>query len=163
MDEPRHLPVSLPGSEPAGTADTFPAPADWKQQLDRLEAKTDRNARLLRICIGLLIGLIAVLCIGLGVLFYHGSVAYRSILQATEQVDTLAGTLQDSLDSMEPGELDRLLQSLPDIADKLSQLDVDALNQVIQQMPALMQAIQDLETQTSQITSWFSGLGGIFR
>lgn len=162
MDEPRHLPVPLPGSESAGTADTSPA-ADWKQQLDRLEAKTDRNARLLRVCIGLLIGLIVVLCIGLGVLFYHGSVAYRSVLQATEQVDTLAGTLQDSLDSMEPGELDRLLQSLPDIADRLSQLDVDALNQVIQQMPALMQAIQDLETQTSQITSWFSGLGGLFR
>lgn len=163
MDEPRHLPVPLPGSEAAGTADTSPAPADWKQQLDRLEAKADRNARLLRICIGLLVGLIAVLCIGFGVLFYHGSVAYRSILQATEQVDTLAGTLQDSLDSMEPGELDRLLQSLPDIAEKLSQLDVDALNQVIQQMPALMQAIQDLEAQTSQITSWFSGLGGLFR
>lgn len=162
MDEPRHLPVPLPGSESAGTADTSSA-ADWKQQLDRLEAKTDRNARLLRVCIGLLIGLIVVLCIGLGVLFYHGSVAYRSVLQATEQVDTLAGTLQDSLDSMEPGELDRLLQSLPDIADKLSQLDVDALNEVIQQMPALMQAIQDLETQTSQITSWFSGLGGLFR
>lgn len=162
MDEPRHLPVPLPGSESAGTADTSPA-VDWKQQLDRLEAKTDRNARLLRVCIVLLIGLIAVLCIGLGVLFYHGSVAYRSVLQATEQVDTLAGTLQDSLDSMEPGELDRLLQSLPDIADKLSQLDVDALNEVIQQMPALMQAIQDLETQTSQITSWFSGLGGLFR
>lgn len=163
MDEPRHLPVPLPGSESAGTADTSPATADWKQQLDRLEAKTDRNARLLRICIGLLIGLIAVLCIGLGALLYHGSVAYRSILQATEQVDTLAGTLQDSLDSMEPGELDRLLQSLPDIADKLSQLDVDALNRVIQQMPALMQAIRDLETQTSQITNWFSGLGGLFR
>lgn len=163
MDEPRHLPVPLPGSESAGPADASPAPADWKQQLDRLETKADRNARLLRICIGLLIGLIAALCIGFGVLFYHGSVAYRSILQATEQVDTLAGTLQDSLDSMEPGELDRLLQSLPDIAEKLSQLDVDALNQVIQQMPALMQAIQDLEAQTSQITSWFSGLGGLFR
>lgn len=156
MDEQRHLPVPLPGDK------TAPLP-DWKAQLDRLEATANRNARLLKICIGLLIGLIAVLCVGFGVLFYHGSVAYRSLLQATEQVDTLAGTLQDSLDSMEPGELDRLLQSLPDIAEQLSRLDVDALNQVIQQMPDLMQAVEDLESQTSQITSWFSGLGGLFR
>lgn len=158
MDEPRHLPVPLPGDTPAAGS----AP-DWKAQLDRLEAKADRNTRLLRICIGLLAGLLAVLCIGFGILFYHGSVAYRSLLQATEQVDTLAGTLLDSLDSMEPGELDRLLQSLPDIAENLSKLDVDALNQVINQMPALMQAVEDLERQTSQITGWFNGLGSLFR
>lgn len=158
MEEPRQQPVSPPD---AGTGDNT-AP-DWKVRLDRLEAKTDRNNRLLKICISLLIGLIAVLCVGFGVLFYHGSAAYRSLLQATEQVDTLAGTLQDSLDSMEPGELDRLLQSLPDIAEKLSQLDVDALNQVISEMPDLMQAVEDLERQTSQITGWFSSLGGLFR
>lgn len=154
MEEPRHLPGDTAGDKAA---------PDWKAQLDRLEAKTDRNNRLLKICIGLLIGLISVLCVGFGVLFYHGSVVYRSLLQATEQVDTLAGTLQDSLDSMEPGELDRLLQSLPDIAEKLSQLDVDALNQVISEMPDLMQAVEDLESQTSQITGWFSSLGGLFR
>ena len=154
MEEPRHF--------PGDNTDEKTAP-DRQDQLDRLEAKIDRGNRLLRLCIGLLAGLIAVLCIGFGVLFYHGSVAYRSLLQATEQVDTLAGTLQESLDSMEPGELDRLLQSLPDIAEKLSQLDVDALNQVISEMPGLMQAVEDLEAQTSQITSWFSGLGGLFR
>ena len=157
MDEPRHLPVPLPEEKAAASPD------DWKARLDRLEAKTDRNARLLKACIGLLIGLIAVLCVGFGVLFHHGGIAYRSLLQATEQVDTLAGTIQDSLDSMEPGELDRLLQSLPDIAQKLSQLDVDALNQVIAQMPDMMQTMEDLERQTSQITGWFSGLGGLFR
>lgn len=158
MEDPRHLPVPLPGSTSAGES----AP-DWKQQLDRLEAKADRNGRLLRMSVGLLIALLAVLCIGFGVLFYHGSIAYRSLLQACEQVDTLAGTIQESLDSMEPGELDRLLQALPDIAERLSRLDVDALNRVIDQMPALMQSVQDLESQISQITGWFSGFGGLFR
>ena len=150
MEDPRHQPDA-------------PVPADtshWKAQLDRLEAKTDRNGRLLRLCAGLLVLLAAILCIGFGILFYHGGIAYRSLLQATEQVDTLAGTLQESLDSMDPGELDRLLQSLPDIGENLSKLDVDALNQVIQQMPDLMQAVEKLQEQTSQITGWF---GSLFR
>lgn len=156
MENSRNLPVPLTGSE---TAD---AP-DWKQQLDRLEAKADRNGRLLRICIGLMVALIAVLAIGFGVLFYHGSIAYQSLLQACDQVDTLAGTIQQSLDSMEPGELDRLLQSLPEIADRLADLDVDALNEVIRQMPALMQLLQELQQEVSQITGFFNGFGGLFR
>lgn len=156
MENSRNLPVPLTGSE---TAD---AP-DWKQQLDRLEAKADRNGRLLRICIGLLVALIAVLAIGFGVLFYHGGIAYQSLLQACDQVDTLAGTIQQSLDSMEPGELDRLLQSLPEIADRLADLDVDALNEVIRQMPALMQSLQELQQEVSQITGFFNGFGGLFR
>lgn len=156
MENPRNLPVPLSGSD----ADDAP---QWKQQLDRLEAKAERNGRLLRICIGLLIALITVLCIGFGVLFYHGGIAYHSLLQACEQVDTLAGTIQQSLDSMEPGELDRLLQSLPEIADRLADLDVDALNEVIRQMPALMQSLQDLQQGVDQITGWFSGFGNLFR
>lgn len=156
MESPRNLPVPLTG----GNAAEAP---EWKQQLDRLEVKADRNGRLLRICIGLLIALIAVLCIGFGVLFYHGGIAYRSLLQACEQVDTLAGTIQQSLDSMEPGELDRLLQSLPEIADRLADLDVDALNEVIRQMPALMQSLQELQQGVDQITGWFSGFGSLFR
>lgn len=155
MENPRNLPVPLPG-------DAADVP-EWKQQLDRLEAKADRNGRLLRICIGLLIALIAVLGIGFGVLFYYGGTAYQSLLQACEQVDTLAGTIQQSLDSMEPGELDRLLQSLPEIADRLSSLDVDALNEVIRQMPALMQSLQELQQEVSQISGFFSGFGGLFR
>lgn len=156
MENPRNLPVPLTDSEANDTP-------DWKQQLDRLEAKADRNGQLLRICIGLLIALIAVLGIGFGVLFYYGGTAYQSLLQACEQVDTLAGTIQQSLDSMEPGELDRLLQSLPELADRLADLDVDALNEVIRQMPALMQSLQELQQEVSQITGFFSGFGGLFR
>lgn len=156
MENSRHLPVPLPD----GSAAEAP---EWKQQLDRLEAKADRNGRLLRICIGLLIALIAVLVIGFGVLFYYGGTAYQSLLQACDQVDTLAGTIQQSLDSMEPGELDRLLHSLPEIADQLANLDVEALNEVIRQMPALMQSLQELQQEVSQISGFFSGFGSLFR
>lgn len=154
MENPRNLPVPMSGAAEV---------PEWKQQLDRLEAKADRNGRLLRVCIGLLITLIAVLGIGFGVLFYYGGTAYQSLLQACDQVDTLAGTIQQSLDSMEPGELDRLLQSLPEIADRLANLDVDALNEVIRQMPALMQSLQELQQEVSRISGFFSGFGGLFR
>ena len=157
MENARNLPIPLPGTAPDTEA------PEWKRQLDRLEEKADRNARLLHICIGLLAGLLAVLCIGFGVLFYHGSTAYRSLLRACTQVEELAGTVQDSLAALDTDELNRLLQSLPEIADRLNALDVEALNDAIRQVPELLTSVQELERQTGQITGWFNGLGGLFR
>ena len=39
------------------------------------------------------------------------------------------------------------MQTLPDIADKLSQLDVDALNDVMAKLPATMDAVAQLQQQ----------------
>lgn len=46
---------------------------------------------------------------------------------------------------------------MPDLVDKLSAIDVDALNAVLTKLPALMDAVTELQTQFESIANAFSG------
>ena len=53
-------------------------------------------------------------------------------------MNELAATLQASLDSVDPEALDSMMQDLPQITEQLKRIDVDALNTVLDKLPALM-------------------------
>ena len=98
-----------------------------------------------------------------GVLLYYSRIAYDRILQASAQVNELAATLQSSLATLDSAELDEMMQTLPDLVDQLSQIDVDALNEVLQKLPRRDGFCQKpLQTQTERISAWLSNLGSLF-
>ena len=49
-----------------------------------------------------------------------------------------------------------------DIADKLSQIDVDALNDVMAKLPATMDAVAQLQQQLNSVASFLGNVGSIF-
>ena len=59
-------------------------------------------------------------------------------------------------------QLDSMMQTLPDIADKLSQIDVDALNDVMAKLPATMDAVAQLQQQLNSVASFLGNVGSIF-
>ena len=112
---------------------------DLKHQLDRVEAQLalqdEQNRRLLRNQkrnLILAVALVAALCVLIAVLMVQFRTAYHTVLDTCNQVNELAGTLQDSLNTLDSAELDAMMQTLPGIADKLSKIDVDALNSVME-------------------------------
>ena len=148
--------------------------ADLKLQLDRVEAQLElqdkQNRALLRgqrLRLALTLLLTAVLCAAVVFLGRRVNAAYDDILQTSRQVNELAARVQDSLDTLDTGELDALVQSLPEITDKLSKVDVDALNEVLTRMPALMDTIADVQGKIADLqrlmNSFTSGLGGLFK
>ena len=44
----------------------------------------------------------------------------------------------------------------------MKKVDVDALNKVLTELPALMDTVNSLQTQVQNISNWFSSLGSVF-
>ena len=79
---------------------------------------------------------------------------YEYIFMMTALNDNAYDAVQKLLDSM--------MQTLPDIADKLSQIDVDALNDVMAKLPATMDAVAQLQQQLNSVASFLGNVGSIF-
>lgn len=144
--------------------------ADLKAQLNRIEAQLElqdqQNRRIMhnqRLRMMLSIAMTAVLLIALGVFWYYARIAYTQVMQSTAQVNELANTLQNSLSTVDPEALDSMMQDLPQITEQLKQIDVNALNQVLDGLPTLMDNVNKLQSQVESISQLFSGLGSVFR
>ena len=74
----------------------------------------------------------------------------------------ISDTLQSSLDTLDPDELNNMMQDLPAITEQLKQLDVDSLNTVLQGLPTLMDNVNKLQQQVETITNTFSGISALF-
>lgn len=143
--------------------------ADLKAQLNRIEAQLElqdqqnrsimRNQRI-RMVLSIVIA--AVLLVVLAVTAARMNTAYNEIMAACEQVNELAATVQTSLDTLDPDELNTMMQQLPGILDQLQQLDVQALNQVLDGLPALMENVDKLQQQAESIANVFNSIGSIF-
>ena len=133
--------------------------ADLKAQLNRIEAQLElqdeqnrsimKNQRLRML---LTIIITVVLLVVLGLFWNHMDQAYKEVMTACTQVNELADTLQSSLDTLDPDELNK----------QLKQLDVDSLNTVLQGLPTLMDNVNKLQQQVETITNTFSGISALF-
>ena len=103
-----------------------------------------------------------VLLVVLGLFWNHMDQAYKEVMTACTQVNELADTLQSSLDTLDPDELNNMMQDLPAITEQLKQLDVDSLNTVLQGLPTLMDNVNKLQQQVETITNTFSGISALF-
>ena len=140
--------------------------ADLKAQLNRIEAQLElqdeqnrsimKNQRLRML---LTIIITVVLLVVLGLFWNHMDQAYKEVMTACTQVNELADTLQSSLDTLDPDELNNMMQDLPAITE---QLDVDSLNTVLQGLPTLMDNVNKLQQQVETITNTFSGISALF-
>lgn len=144
--------------------------ADLKAQLNRIEAQLElqdqQNRRIMhnqRLRMLLSIAITAVLLIALGVFWYYARIAYTQVMQSTAQVNELANTLQNSLSTVDPEALDSMMQDLPQITEQLKQIDVNALNQVLDGLPTLMDNVNKLQSQVESISQLFNGLGSVFQ
>ena len=143
--------------------------ADLKAQLNRIEAQLElqdaqnrsimKNQRL-RMLLSIVITV--VLLVVLGLFWNHMDQAYKEVMTACTQVNELADTLQSSLDTLDPDELNNMMQDLPAITEQLKQLDVDSLNTVLQGLPTLMDNVNKLQQQVETITNTFSGISALF-
>ena len=143
--------------------------ADLKAQLNRIEAQLElqdqQNRALLRSQKRLLwaaIAIVVVLCLIMGGLLLRFNTAYNQVITTCAQVNEIAGTLQDSLAKLDTEQLDSMMQDLPEITAQLKKVDVDALNKVLTELPALMDTVNSLQTQVQNISNWFSSLGSVF-
>ena len=140
-----------------------------KAQLNRIEAQLElqdeqnrsimKNQRLRML---LTIIITVVLLVVLGLFWNHMDQAYKEVMTACTQVNELADTLQSSLDTLDPDELNNMMQDLPAITEQLKQLDVDSLNTVLQGLPTLMDNVNKLQQQVETITNTFSGISALF-
>ena len=106
--------------------------------------------------------LTTLLLVVLGLFWNHMDQAYNEVMTACTQVNELADTLQSSLDTLDPDELNNMMQDLPAITEQLKQLDVDSLNTVLQGLPTLMDNVNKLQQQVETITNTFSGISALF-
>ena len=135
--------------------------ADMKKQLDRIEAQLElqdkqnrrmlqnQKLRLILTCI-----MAAVLVAAVVGLWMRIGQMYTTMLETCTQVNELAGTLQESLQAIEPEQLQDMMEDLPEITESLKKIDVDALNDVLQRMPLLMDAITAMQQQLQSISSF---------
>ena len=143
--------------------------ADLKAQLNRIEAQLElqdaqnrsimKNQRL-RMLLSIVITV--VLLVVLGLFWNRMDSAYTEVMAACAQVNELADTLQTSLDTLDPDELNSMMQDLPAITEQLKQLDVNSLNTVLQGLPTLMDNVNKLQQQVESITNTFSGISALF-
>ena len=143
--------------------------ADLKAQLNRIEAQLElqdaqnrsimKNQRL-RMLLSIVITV--VLLVVLGLFWNRMDSAYNEVMAACAQVNELADTLQTSLDTLDPDELNSMMQDLPAITEQLKQLDVNSLNTVLQCLPTLMDNVNKLQQQVESITSTFNSIGSLF-
>ncbi|WP_300365062.1 hypothetical protein [uncultured Subdoligranulum sp.] len=144
--------------------------ADLKAQLNRIEAQLelqDRQNRHImknqRLRMLLSVVMTVVLLGALGVFWYYSRIAYHQVMDSTAQVNELVETLQSSLATLDPEELDAMMQDLPEITEQLKRIDVDALNEVLDGLPALMNSVNQLQSQVQSIAGLFGGLSSILR
>lgn len=143
--------------------------ADLKAQLNRIEAQLELQDQQNRGIIAnqhkrmiLSIVLVVIILIVLAVFGWRMNVAYNNVMDACDRVNALADTVQTSLDTLDQAQLDDMMQDLPEITEQLKKIDVDALNNVLTELPALMDTVTRLQTQVESITNWFNGLGSVF-
>lgn len=131
-------------------------------QLDRIEEQNQKILRNQTIHMAVTIVLAVVVLAALAFAAVRLNAAYAEVLDACTQVDALAETLQSSLGTLDPAELDDMMQKLPGIVDQLQKLDVDALNKVLAGLPGLMENVDALQKQADSIAGVFNSIGAIF-
>lgn len=138
---------------------------DLKAQLNRIEAQLelqDRQNRHImknqRLRMMLSIVMTVVLLGALGVFWHYSRIAYHQVMDSTAQVNELAETLQSSLDTLDPAELESMMEDLPVITEQIKRIDVDALNKVLDGLPVLMDNFSKLQAQAQAIASAFGSL-----
>ena len=143
--------------------------ADLKAQLNRIEAQLELQDQQNRGIIAnqhkrmiLSVVLVAVILVVLAFFGWRINVAYNNVMAACDRVNALADTVQTSLDTLDQSQLDDMMQDLPEITEQLKKIDVDALNKVLTELPALMNTVSSLQSQVESITNWFNGLGSVF-
>ena len=133
-----------------------------QEQLDRIEAQNQKILRNQTIHMAVTIVLAVVVLAALAFAAVRLNAAYAEVLDACTQVDALAETLQSSLGTLDPAELDDMMQKLPGIVDQLQKLDVEALNKVLAGLPGLMENVDTLQKQANSIAGVFNSIGAIF-
>lgn len=143
--------------------------ADLKAQLNRIEAQLELQDRQNRGIIAnqrkrmiLSVVLVVVILAALAFFGWRMNIAYNNVMDACSRVNDLADTVNMSLATLDQSELDAMMQDLPEIADQLKKIDVDALNNALTQLPALMDTVNSLQSQVQSIVNLFSGLSSVF-
>lgn len=143
--------------------------ADLKAQLNRIEAQLELQDRQNRGIIAnqrkrmiLSVVLLVVILAALAFFGWRMNIAYNNVMDACSRVNDLADTVNTSLATLDQSELDAMMQDLPEITDQLKKIDVDALNNVLTQLPALMDTVNSLQSQVQSIVNLFSGLSSVF-
>lgn len=143
--------------------------ADLKAQLNRLEAQLELQDRQNRGIIAnqrkrmiLSVVLVVVILAALAFFGWRMNIAYNNVMDACSRVNDLADTVNTSLATLDQSELDAMMQDLPEITDQLKKIDVDALNNALTQLPALMDTVNSLQSQVQSIVNLFSGLSSVF-
>lgn len=143
--------------------------ADLKAQLNRIEAQLELQDRQNRGIIAnqrkrmiLSIVLVVVILAALAFFGWRMNIAYNNVMDACSRVNDLADTVNTSLATLDQSELDAMMQDLPEITDQLKKIDVDALNNALTQLPALMDTVNSLQSQVQSIVNLFSGLSSVF-
>ena len=139
--------------------------ADLKAQLNRIEAQLELQDRQNRGIIAnqrkrmiLSVVLVVVILAALAFFGWRMNIAYNNVMDACSRVNDLADTVNTSLATLDQSELDAMMQDLPEITDQLKKIDVDALNNALTQLPALMDTVNSLQSQVQSIVNLFSGL-----
>ena len=143
--------------------------ADLKAQLNRIEAQLELQDRQNRGIIAnqrkrmiLSVVLVVVILAALTFFGWRMNIAYNNVMDACSRVNDLADTVNTSLATLDQSELDAMMQDLPEITDQLKKIDVDALNNALTQLPALMDTVNSLQSQVQSIVNLFSGLSSVF-
>ena len=143
--------------------------ADLKAQLNRIEAQLELQYRQNRGIIAnqrkrmiLSVVLVVVILAALAFFGWRMNIAYNNVMDACSRVNDLADTVNTSLATLDQSELDAMMQDLPEITDQLKKIDVDALNNALTQLPALMDTVNSLQSQVQSIVNLFSGLSSVF-
>ena len=143
--------------------------ADLKAQLNRihpqLELQDQQNRGIIanqRKRMVLSVVLCVIILAALAFFSWRMNEAYVNVMDACNRVNDLADTVQTSLDTLDQAQLDSMMQDLPEITAQLKKVDVDALNKVLTELPALMDTVNSLQTQVQNISNWFSSLGSVF-
>lgn len=143
--------------------------ADLKAQLNRIEAQLELQDRQNRGIIAnqrkrmiLSVVLVVVILAALAFFGWRMNIAYNNVMDACSRVNDLADTVNTSLATLDQSELDAMMQDLPEITDQLKKIDVDALNNALTQLPALMDIVNSLQSQVQSIVNLFSGLSSVF-
>lgn len=133
-----------------------------QEQLNRIEEQNQKILRNQTIHLAITLVLAVVVLAALAFAAVRLNAAYAEVLDACTQVDALAETLQSSLGTLDPAELDDMMQKLPGIVDQLQKLDVEALNKVLAGLPGLMENVDALQKQADSIAGVFNSIGAIF-
>ena len=143
--------------------------ADLKAQLNRIEAQLELQDQQNRGIIAnqrkrmvLSVVLCVIILAALAFFSWRMNEAYVNVMDACNRVNDLADTVQTSLDTLDQAQLDSMMQDLPEITAQLKKVDVDALNKVLTELPALMDTVNSLQTQVQNISNWFSSIGSVF-